>query len=62
MSHSFDNADRRTHAKVIFAAVLCSAVALFCLAFGLRSNASTTQVVKAKAAIDVSHRSSNAVR
>jgi len=62
MSHSFHNADRRTHAKVIFAAVLCSVVALFCLAFGFRTGVSTTQMVKAKATIDVSNSSLNAVR
>jgi hypothetical protein len=63
MSHSFQNADRKTHAKVIFAAVLCSAVAVTCLALGSRgAGVSTTQVVKAKATVDVSNSSLNTVR
>lgn len=54
MSHSFDSADRRTHVKIIFAAlVLCSAVALLCLSLGSGSNidprTSGKQVVRAKA-------------
>src|ERR1700712_3723320 len=53
MSHSFHSADRRTHARVIFAAVLCSTVVLFCLAVGCSTRGSTTQVVKAKATVVV---------
>jgi hypothetical protein len=66
MSHSFDSADRRTHVKIIFAAlVLCSAVAL-CLPLGSGSNidllTSGKEVVRAKATVDVGNTSSNAVR
>ena len=43
MSHSFHNADRTTHAKVIFAAILSSTVALFCLTFGSGTSVNTMQ-------------------
>lgn len=62
MSHSFHSADRRTHAKIIVAAVLCSAIAVFCLGLGSRAGVSTAQVVKVKATVDISNNSPNVVR
>jgi hypothetical protein len=64
MSYSFHRADRKTHVKVLLAAVLCSMVAVFCLSRGVDNEprASSRQVVKARATVDVSTNNLNAVR
>jgi len=63
MANSFERGDRRTHAKVIFAAVvLCSAVVLVCFSLGSSSYSRGKQVVRAKASVDVSNTTINAVR
>ena len=63
MAHSFERGDRRTHGKIIFLTVLlCSAVVLVCFFPGSKSYSSGNQVVRAKASIDVSNTTINAVR
>lgn len=63
MAHSFERGDRRTHAKIIFLAVLlCSAVVLVCFSLGSSSYSRGKQVVRAKASVEVSNATVNAVR
>jgi len=64
MSYSFHHADRKTHVKVLLAAVLCSMATIFCLSRAADNDprASSRQVVKARAMVDVSTNNLSAVR